>query len=155
MRPCLLVPCLTLGLVVAACTTPAGVRSESETRSALNTDGNASIPFANLHGIYDWSPDGTQGVYIQSIDRQWYHAQLFAPCLDLPFAQRIGFVTEPGSGAFDRFSSILVHGMECPVKSLTRSAPPPANARHWRGSPASAAGTQSPDSAVSSGTAPR
>lgn len=33
-----------------------------------------------------------------------------APGVYLPFAIRVGFVTEPGSGNFDRFPSILVRG---------------------------------------------
>ncbi len=93
---------------------------------------DASIPFANLGGVYDWAADGNHALYIEGIDRKWYHAELLGPCIDLPFAEHIGFVTEPGSGAFNRFSSILVRGQQCPVRSLTRSDPPPSRAKHWR-----------------------
>jgi hypothetical protein len=107
------------------------------TASAEDTD--ASIPFANMGGIYDWSADGPSALYIQSISKQWYHVQLLAPCFDLPFAERVGFVSEPGSGTFDKFSSILVRGQECPVKAIARSGPPPSRAKHFRGASANAA----------------
>ena len=101
---------------------------------ALGEDMDASIPFASMGGIYDWAADGNSALYIQSINKQWYHVQLLAPSFDLPFAERIGFVSEPGSGTFDKFSSILVRGQEYPVKSITKSGPPPSRAKHFRGS---------------------
>jgi Family of unknown function (DUF6491) len=103
-----------------------------------NSD-NASIAFANQGGIYDWAADGDHGIYIESLDRKWYYAKLFAPCIDLPFAQRVGFVTEPGSGDFDKFSSILVRGQECHVVSFTRSQPPDSKHQRWRKHQAGAA----------------
>jgi len=44
-------------------------------------------------------------------------------CTNLPFAERVGFVTEP-TGEFDRFSSIVVQGDICDVQSLVKSTPP-------------------------------
>ncbi len=121
--------CITL---LAGC-----VSSTPVTRGGAAPSGpDASIPFANLGGVYDWAADGDHALYIEGIDRKWYHVELLGPCIDLPFAQRIGFVTEPGSGAFDRFSSILVRGQQCPVTRLTRSDPPPPRAKHWRGTAA-------------------
>ncbi len=132
-----------LGLIVLAAivATPAFATaadaSSHDSRVSTRDTGTSSqaqavIPFANLGGIYDWAADGDRGIYIQSISRQWYYAKLFAPCINLPFAVRVGFVTEPGNGNFDRFSSILVRGQECPVVSLTRSGPPPSKDHRWR-----------------------
>ena len=45
-------------------------------------------------------------------------------CFDLPFADRVGFRSNP-AGDFDRFSSVFVRGQRCAVKSVTASAPPP------------------------------
>lgn len=112
-------------MLVLAAPMPAGAASP--------TPSQAEIPFANMGGIWDWAADGTRGIYIQALNRQWYYARLLAPCINLPFAERVGFVAEPGSGAFDKFSSIVVRGQECPVVSLTRSGPPPAQAKRWRG----------------------
>ena len=106
--------------------------SHDSSASLASPQAQAVIPFANLGGIYDWAADGTRGIYIQSINRHWYYAKLLGPCIDLPFALRVGFVTEPGNGNFDRFSSILVRGQECPVVSLTRSGPPPGSDHRWR-----------------------
>lgn len=120
-----------IAAVLAAPTLAAGSESPGAHSSASSTQ-QAVIPFANLGGIYDWAADGTRGIYIQSLNRQWFYAKLFAPCIDLPFALRVGFVTEPASGAFDRFSSIVVRGQECPVSSLTKSGPPPSRDKRWR-----------------------
>jgi hypothetical protein len=100
-----------------------------------------SIPFANVDGIRDWSADGTKGIYIQSRNGQWYHASFMALCIDLPYAEHVGFVTEPGSGSFNRFSSITVHGQRCPVKTFAQSEPPRSKARHPTSSPASSSAT--------------
>ena len=82
------------------------------------------IPFANLGGIRDWRADGDRALYVQGRNRQWYHAELMAPCTDLPFTERIGFVVEP-NGDFDRWSSILVRGQQCVLTSFAESGPPP------------------------------
>jgi|GEM_PF-2583328 len=119
-------------LAVLTAPAPAGAAGESSRGSGTSAHEQAVIPFVNLGGIYDWAADGERGIYIQSINRQWYYAKLFAPCINLPFAVRVGFVTEPGSGDFDRLSSILVRGEECPVASLTQSGPPPSNDHRWR-----------------------
>lgn len=108
--------------------------------AADSASDDVSIPFANMGGIYDWSADGNSALYIESLNKQWYHAQLLGPCIGLPFAQRVGFVSEPGSGAFDKFSSILVDGQECPLKSIMKSGPPPSKAKHWRSKGASSNG---------------
>jgi hypothetical protein len=86
------------------------------------------IPFANYGGINDWRADGVSAIYIQGRNRRWYRAELMGSCIDLPFAEHVGFVVEP-SGEFDRFSEIIVHGHRCVLKSLVESAAPPAKAK--------------------------
>jgi hypothetical protein len=83
----------------------------------------ARIPFANHHGIYDWRVVNDHEVLIQSEGGTWYKATLMGTCFDLPFAERIGFTTNP-DGSFDRFSSILVRHQRCPVTSLVVTAAP-------------------------------
>lgn len=82
------------------------------------------IPFADIGGIRDWRAVDDQTLYVQGRNDQWFRAKLFAPCQGLPFDTTIGFVVEP-TGSFDRFSSILVDGHECPLASLTKAAAPP------------------------------
>ena len=83
----------------------------------------ARIPFANHGGIYNWHVENDRSILIQSQSRKWYRATLFSPCFDLPFAERIGFETEP-SGSFDKFSSIRVRGQTCRLNSLVETAAP-------------------------------
>jgi len=91
----------------------------------------ASIAFPNHGGIYDWQAVDRETLYIQDASRHWYLAKLMGPCLDLDFAERIGFVSS-GNDVFDHFSSILVRGQRCPLQSLVRSAPPPKKAKHHK-----------------------
>jgi len=87
----------------------------------------ASIPFVRHGGIFDWEVVDRETVYIQDRGRHWYVAKLMAPCQNLNFATRIGFVTD-SSDRFDRFSSILAEGRKCQLDSLTASGPPPRKA---------------------------
>ena len=89
----------------------------------------ASIPFANHRGIYDWRVVDSRTVLIQGLDRQWYRASLMTSCFDLPFAQTIGFETNP-DGSFDKFSAIKLRGQTCPLVSLVKTAPPPQKSKH-------------------------
>lgn len=88
------------------------------------TVAEAQIPFANHGTIDNWQADGRSALYLQGPGRQWYHAELIGPCLDLNYAEAIGIETR-GTGSFDRFGSIIVRGQRCALTSLVKSAPPP------------------------------
>lgn len=75
-------------------------------------DRAASIPFADLGNISNWRADGHEAMLIESQRGNWYRATFFAPCYELPFAESVGFVTEPG-GRLDKFSSVVVAGQRC------------------------------------------
>lgn len=103
-----------------------GLAAEAAPKAPLPPQ--ASIPFVNHDGIRDWRATDSRTLYVQDSRRRWYRATLFAPCLDLPFAQTIGFETR-GVDTFDRFSSIRVRGQRCAMSSLERSEPPPPKAK--------------------------
>lgn len=88
------------------------------------TETQAEIPFANNGGIHDWRADSDRALYVQGRDRQWYKAGLLSDCMGLWFADNIGFKTE-ANGSFNRFSSIIVEGRNCPLTSFEKSDPPP------------------------------
>lgn len=89
---------------------------------------DASIPFVNSGSIWDWSADGDSAIYIQDIHRQWYHATLMGPCIDLPFAQRVGFETR-GIDTLDKFGAIVVRHQRCAIQTMVKSDPPPSKAK--------------------------
>src|SRR5262245_65197441 len=106
-----------LSVSLGACVS-AGADDEAAQASALSTRAPYPyIPFVSHGGIQDWRPDGDNGLYVQDTFGHWYYAKLFAPCLDLQFAERIGFVAEPDD-SFDRFSAIEVHRHRCEVSTL-------------------------------------
>ncbi len=85
-----------------------------------------SIPFVNFGGIDDWRADGREGLYIKGRrNNEWYYAKLLSSCQGLPFAEAIGFKSNPPS-IFDRFSTIIVDGQPCPLTSLVKSDKPAA-----------------------------
>jgi len=85
----------------------------------------ASIPFADHGGIYDWRPNGNNGIWVQSAQRQWFYGAFTGTCFGLDTAPRIGFVTDV-TGEFDRWSSIVVpHEPRCRLSSFEPSGAPP------------------------------
>ncbi len=83
------------------------------------------VPLINFRGFRDFRAKGDEVVYLRLSSRTWYRAELNGPCNELHRADAIGLDTR-GSSYFDRFSALLVRGDRCQLKSLTRSAPPPA-----------------------------
>jgi uncharacterized protein DUF6491 len=81
------------------------------------------IPFAK-HSIWNWQVVDDKTVLIQDQGRRWYKATLFGTCVNLSFANQIGFDSSPG-GTFDKFSAILVRGQRCPLTSLVKTTAPP------------------------------
>ncbi len=107
-------------LAVGAIDAPSGDAAAAPSAAAPK---EASIPFANHGGIYNWGVVDNQTLLIQGRNRKWYKATLFAPCSNLPFAQTIGFKTNAG-GSFDKFSSIVVRRRRCSLTSLVEIPPP-------------------------------
>ncbi len=86
----------------------------------------ASIPFADHGGIWNWQADGDKGLWVQSNQRQWYYAKFLGPCIGLDYANSIGFDTRP-MGTFDRFSAVVVPRWgKCQVQSFELSDGPPS-----------------------------
>jgi hypothetical protein len=83
-----------------------------------------SIPFVSQGGIRDWRAVDRDTLYVQDTHRHWYRAELMTSCFDLPFTETIGFAAG-GTDRFDRFSSVIVRGQLCPLKSFVASGPPP------------------------------
>jgi hypothetical protein len=83
-----------------------------------------SIPFVSHGGIRDWRAIDRDTLYVQDNHGYWYRAELMTSCLDLPFTETIGFAAG-GTDRFDRFSSVIVRGRLCPLKSFVASGPPP------------------------------
>jgi hypothetical protein len=81
------------------------------------------LVFADLGGIRNFRPDGVEGIYIEGRNHRWYHASFMAPCHELKFQERVGFVLEP-TGDLYRFSSILVGDEQCRFKSFERTEEP-------------------------------
>jgi hypothetical protein len=98
---------------------------------AARASSDVRIPFANSGGIRDWQPDGHEALFIQDAHGRWYRATLMGSCNDLPYSERIAFLTD-GTGSLDKFSAVAVKGQRCQFNSLVPSAPPPSKAKRAR-----------------------
>ncbi len=105
-------------------TTPAPAASAADAPASVR---EVQIPFAKRN-IWNWQVVDDQTVLIQDQGRRWYKATLFGHCINLPFANRIAFDSNPG-GTFDKFSAILVRGQRCPLRSLVASPAPPKKSK--------------------------
>lgn len=103
-----------------------GVAAHASVEAQHAQTPEASIPFADHGGIYDWEADRQQGLWVQDIHRNWYYAKFMGPCIGLDFANVLAFDTRP-LGTFDRFSKVRVprERMVCTVQSFVRSSAPP------------------------------
>jgi hypothetical protein len=102
----------------------------------------AQIAFAKKN-IWKWQVVDEKTVLIQDQGRQWYKATLFGTCIDLPFADRLGFDSSP-SDTFDKFSAILVRGQRCPLSSLVKTTAPPKKSKSKKPDPNAAAADGTP-----------
>ncbi len=115
--------CAVATLCIADDSQPSGASGGNASPRSVAADPQASIAFANHGGIYDWRVIDDRTVLIQSLDRQWYKATLLGACINLPFAERIGFESNP-DGSFDKFSAIKFEHQTCPLTSLVKTAAP-------------------------------
>ena len=86
----------------------------------------AGIPFTEFGSIYDWRPDGSAGIYIQTDNRKWYHATFMAPCTNLTSTEHVGIRTTPPL-PLTKFDSIEVRGEDCYFKTLDPVPGPPGS----------------------------
>lgn len=114
---------LVLALVagLSACDSPPSRAQASASHQA--EDGEARIGFANRGGIQNWQAVGDAALLLQDNHGQWYLARLQSPATELPFAEQLGFDTDP-SGSFGRLNAVVIKGIRYPIISLTRTEPP-------------------------------
>jgi len=131
----------TMLAVAAACVAPAAdnptAPAGSSAAAAPAPAAEVQIPFAKRN-LWNWQVVDDQTVLIQDQSRRWYKATMFGHCINLPFADRIAFDSNP-SGTFDKFSAILVRGQRCPLMSLVASSAPPKKSKVKKPEPAPAA----------------
>jgi len=84
---------------------------------------DASIPFMGFGSVRNWQADGDKAMFVQDTRKNWYRATFWSPCRELPFAIRIGFITD-NFDRLDKYSSVRVDGERCWFKSFEKSEAP-------------------------------
>lgn len=123
MKPIYLFTCLASAALLSTPALAKNADQNDTSTQTANVSQQASIPFANHGGIWDWRADGENAVYIEGASGKWYKAELFMPAFDLPFVQYIGIDPSP-DGSLDKWSAIYVEGQRYPFKSFTQVANP-------------------------------
>ena len=117
----------TIALLAASLlATPAMASAQQEPAQASQPEQaelQARIPFADTVGIRDWRPDGSDAVYIEDVHRNWYRAELFTPCPDLPFVHFIS-IDAGQTGTLDKFGAIYVDGQRYPFSDFVAVSDP-------------------------------
>jgi Family of unknown function (DUF6491) len=138
IRLVILAAMLSAAASVAAAADNTTPPTASNAAAAAALAPEVQIPFAERN-IWNWQVVDDQTVLIQDQGRRWYKATLFGHCINLPFADRIAFDSNPErlrigrdvlfvldvAGTFDKFSAILVRGQRCPLSSLVETSAPP------------------------------
>jgi hypothetical protein len=147
-------PAAVLSLLLACAITPA-VAQCAEAVTAAKPGApeapEASIPFADHGGIWNWEADGSRGLWVQSSRRAWYYGIFTAPCTGLQFNETLKFRFSP-SGTLDRFSQVETRdpGGSCWFKSFKASDGPPGHDKVRKKDP----GQQGDKGAAAAATAP-
>jgi Family of unknown function (DUF6491) len=136
IRPVMLGTMLAAAACVALAADDPTAPAASSPAAAPAPAPEVQIPFAKRN-LWNWQVVDDQTVLIQDQSRRWYKATLFGHCINLPFADRIAFDSNP-SGTFDKFSAILVRGQRCPLMSLVASSAPPKKSKAKKPEPAPA-----------------
>lgn len=115
-------PLAAAALVGAALSLPAAAQDASAPAAK-----EARIPFASM--VSDYRAENRDVIYLRA-GRDWYRGTFMAPCEELPWAWNIRFDTGPGTGAIDRFSTVIARDERCRLASLVKiDGEPPKTAK--------------------------
>ncbi len=107
-------------LLLGACAT---------TGEGVDITTQAAVPFVSSTSVLEWRVLDQDTLYVRSVTNQWYQVETMGPCPRLRTGVTLGFQTARGTDELDRHGAILVQGSRCPLRSVTRSVEPPAEAR--------------------------
>ncbi len=106
-------------------TSQAALAGKELTAEPVLTGPEASIPFIDHGGIYDFHAYNDLGIWIQGRDRKWYYGKFFSPCIGITNAIRVGF-KGGATDTLDRFGAVITReGGRCTLTRLKAGQLPP------------------------------
>ena len=75
--------------------------------------------------LYNFTPDGDEGVWLQDFRKRWYYATVAGVCPNLGRAVGLGYDTR-SSNRFDKSAKLVVKGFQCGLSSLVTANRPPS-----------------------------
>lgn len=119
---------------LAVLSTPAYAEEQQEAEQApvaFNViESDVRVPFADVR-VRDYQVARDDSLILRAGANRWYRATIWEPCAsDLRWAwDRIGLDTTP-SGTLDKFSTVIVRGRRCPIRTLDRIERPGPETRY-------------------------
>lgn len=119
---------------LAVLSTPAYAEQQPESEQtpvAFNViESDVRVPFADVR-VRDYQVARDDSLILRAGANRWYRATIWEPCAsDLRWAwDRIGLDTTP-SGTLDKFSTVIVRGRRCPIRTLDRIERPGPETRY-------------------------
>lgn len=111
-------------LAVSACSSGPAAAPDMNVPADAPT---ASVPFIHFNVIENWRAQGTKAITLKTYSGEFYIATFTQPCLNLPFAEQIGFDIK-GTDTLTKFDSIIARGEHCYFDSFDQiqiPKPPP------------------------------
>ncbi len=112
------IACLAVVFALAACASTAERRQFEQEQLAIYSK-YAGEPVDQIRSfrLISWQPVGDLSILLEARLNEWYWLDVDGPCMDLPFAQTIGFKTSMNA-LQARFDSLIVAGQPCRIRSI-------------------------------------
>ena len=97
--------------------------SRSHSWPALGVETSVEVKLAQ--SLYNFTPDGDEGVWLQDFRKRWYYATISGICPGLGRAVGLGYDMR-SSATFDKSTKLVVDGFQCAMSSIVTSDRPPS-----------------------------
>lgn len=122
----LLIPAaLAAAISLPAMAQDAKPQGEAQAQSEPESQAQASIPFANRGGVWNWRAEGNRTLYFEDNHKNWYKAELMGFSPDLPFVEFIALDTRP-NGTLDKWGAVYIRGQRYVFSSFEKVDGPPS-----------------------------
>lgn len=112
------IACIAALFALTACATSAERRQFQQEQLAIyNKYAGEPVDQIRSFRLIGWQPAGDLSILLEARLNQWYWLDVDGPCMDLPFAQAIGFKTTMNT-LQARFDSLIVEGRPCRIRTI-------------------------------------
>jgi len=122
---------LALGAAASLASLSAAPAHAETPPTTAATQAEVRVPFLHIGRFRTFRAYDDETLYLRGSHRRWYRLTTLGPCPNLPWARVIGVDTNRGP-TLDRFSTLIVDGDRCQLRSVVNSGEPPKRPRRGR-----------------------